>query len=228
MKIRKWFRKLVGSLIQGGGHGGSAYLGLLVAHEAYDKIPALNVEGLGVVIVTSALLKFFQFLDTNPLPEDDEEPPRDKFTSAGGLALLFIIILTTSGCSTLEYQKSIEDHTAAQWINERKGFIENAVAALTQISVYSTQSDTYERERTIQILRAIAGNLNALVNAGIADVDQIRDALKIEEPYFGILMNAVFNVIRLETNTFKENGYGDLTIEIIDAVSKGIMDGVAE
>lgn len=71
MNIRQWSRKLLGSLIQGGSHAGGAYLGLAVAHSMQVDIPALNIKGLCVVVVTSALLKMFNFLESNPVPDDD-------------------------------------------------------------------------------------------------------------------------------------------------------------
>lgn len=72
MNLKTWSRKLLSSVIQGGSHAGSAYLGLAVAHAADANIPALSVKALCVVVVTSGVLKFFQFLDVNPLPPDEE------------------------------------------------------------------------------------------------------------------------------------------------------------
>lgn len=71
MSLKTWARKLLGSLIQGGSHAGGAYLGLAVAHSMQADIPALNIKGLCVVIATSALLKMFNFLESNPIPDDD-------------------------------------------------------------------------------------------------------------------------------------------------------------
>lgn len=71
MNLKQWSKKLLASLIQGGSHAGGAYLGLAIAHSADAAIPALNLKGLCVIIVSSALLKLFNFLESNPIPDDD-------------------------------------------------------------------------------------------------------------------------------------------------------------
>ena len=71
MNIKQWSRKLVGSAIQGGSHAGGAYLGLAIAHAADSSIPALNIKGLCIIIITSALLKLFNFLESNPIPDEE-------------------------------------------------------------------------------------------------------------------------------------------------------------
>lgn len=72
MKTKQWIVKLAGAFIQGIGHGGSAYVGLALVHTVDATVPVLNLESVGIVVLTSGLLKFFQFLDTNPLPVDEE------------------------------------------------------------------------------------------------------------------------------------------------------------
>lgn len=71
MNLKQWSKKLLSSAIQGGSHAGGAYLGLAIAHAADATIPALNIKGLCIIIVTSALLKLFNFLEANPIPDDE-------------------------------------------------------------------------------------------------------------------------------------------------------------
>lgn len=137
------------------------------------------------------------------------------------------IMLSFTGCSTIEFQKENEAkaHAAAEWIAQRSGFIENAVMAITHVAVYSSEADTAERQRTIEILHAIAGNLNTLIANGVTDPDSIRAALKIKEPYFGPIMTAVSSLVQVEMETWRDNGYTHLAANILIAVSKGIASG---
>jgi hypothetical protein len=130
------------------------------------------------------------------------------------------------GCNTVkENVTEAKAEQAASWVKERQGFIEDAVAAITRVAVYSAEKDTFEREKTLGVLHSIAGNLNALVANGIVDPDEIKKALKIDEPYFGSIASAVASLIQVEIGNFKDNGYADLTVSILAAVSKGITDG---
>lgn len=143
--------------------------------------------------------------------------------------LLFLIamsLLALTGCETIK-QNATEPKArdAAQWVRTRSGFIQNAVSAITHVAVYSSEKDTFERERTLEIMHAFASNINLLVSNGTVNPDDIKDALKINEPYFGPLMGAVANLIQVEMGTFQENGYAELSIEILKAVSRGIADG---
>ncbi len=236
MTYKQWSRKLLGSIIQGGSHAGGAYLGLALAHAADIDIPALNIKALCVVVCSSAILKMFNFLDANPIPDDDDTPkPPDKFTESGGLSIkvlpiCIILSLFFSGCQTTDSKIPTEEKAKeyAGWVQERSGFIEDAVASITRVAVYETQKDTFERTRTLEILKAVAGNLNALVHNGIVNPDEISSALRINEPYFGGITSAIASLIQVEMVTFKENGYADLSISILEAVSAGIRDGATE
>lgn len=148
------------------------------------------------------------------------------------VVILFLIVssfLTLfEGCSTIDYQKTVTEEKAkdaSHWIQERQGFIQNAVAAITQVAVYSSDKDTAERANTLVVIHAIAGNVNALINHEKVDPESIKNALKINEPYFAPIMAAITSLIQAELNNFKENGYGSLSIEILKAVSAGLKDG---
>ena len=138
-------------------------------------------------------------------------------------------LLGCSGCATdgVKFEKvnEVSAHKAAEWVKLRSGFIRNAVSAITHVAVYSTEEDTHDRTKTLEILNAIAGNLNALVSQGEVNPEAISQALSINEPYFGPLFASVAMVIQSEMNHFKENGYGHLMIEVIEAASAGIKDG---
>lgn len=142
--------------------------------------------------------------------------------------LFLIAVLLLCGCSTVDYQKELNEDNArkaADWVKERSGFIESAVMSITHIAVYSTEKDTEERTEILNTLHIVSSNLNSLVENKIVEPDSIRAALKIKEPYIGAIMSAVFSLIQVESGHFKENGYGNLSIEILRAVSKGVADG---
>lgn len=149
--------------------------------------------------------------------------------------ILFLIpILALCGCTSnspvdinphvisSEEQKA---HDAAEWVKTRSGFIENAVSSITQVAVYSSQKDANDRIRTLEIMHAIAGNINALVASGTVNPDEIKDALKINEPYFGEVASALTSIIQIELKNFDKNGYQEFAVAILSAVSKGIEDG---
>lgn len=117
---------------------------------------------------------------------------------------------------------------AAQWVQERSGFIEAAVASVTQVAVYSTVKDSDERKDILGAIHLASSNLNALVDNKIVDADSIRAALKIKEEYFNTIFSAVMNLAQAEIKNFRNNGYGDFTLEVLTAVSKGLNDGSAE
>ena len=136
-----------------------------------------------------------------------------------------LLIALTSCQSIKENATEPKARDAAQWVRERSGFIENAVSAITHVAVYTSEKDTFERTRTLEIMNAIAGNVNALIKNEQVDSRSIQLALKIDEPYFGPIMDAVVSLIKVETANFEANGYEDLTIAILEAVAAGIKDG---
>lgn len=145
-----------------------------------------------------------------------------------GLAPILGFSMLFTGCSTLSGVNEEKAHQASDWIKERSGFIENAVAAITHVAVYASDADTAERERTIEIMHAVAGNLNTLIANGQTDPQSIQDALRINEPYFGPIFASIGLLIHTEMQTFSDNGYADLTSNILLAVTKGVRDGTTE
>jgi hypothetical protein len=117
---------------------------------------------------------------------------------------------------------------ASEWVKKRSGFIQNAVQAITHVAVYATDQQTFERQRTIEIIHAISGNLNALIANNQVDSEAIKQALKINEPYFGPIMDSIANIIQAEMGSFRENGYADLSLSILEAVSKGMAAGTVQ
>lgn len=71
MNFKKWIAKLWSAFVKGGSHAATAYIGLAIAHNVESTIPALNLKGLGVVILTSGALAFFRALEESPLPTDE-------------------------------------------------------------------------------------------------------------------------------------------------------------
>jgi hypothetical protein len=146
--------------------------------------------------------------------------------------ILLSILALFTGCQTSKpiLTDVTEENAgrAAEWVKMRSGLIENAVQAITHVAVYSSDSNTVERTRTIEVMHAIAGNLNALIANGKVDSQSIKEALKIDEPYFGTLMNSIADLVQIEIGTFKDNGYASLTVAILTAVSRGIADGTVE
>lgn len=118
-------------------------------------------------------------------------------------------------------------HIAATWVADKSGLIEAAVQGLTQAGIYGFEKDSQERAHTIAAVHVLAANLNALVNSGRVDPDSIRSALDIKEEYIGGIIAGVEPIIANYITIFQKNGYADLTIEIVKAVSKGMEDATA-
>jgi hypothetical protein len=146
--------------------------------------------------------------------------------------LCIVFALFHTGCKTVDNSGPIITEPnalkAANWVKERSGFIEAAVQAITHVAVYSSDENTAERARTLEIMHAIAGNVNALIASGKVDSDSIKAALRIDEPYFGPIMDAVANIVQVELSNFSDNGYKDLGVAVLVAVSRGISDGTAQ
>lgn len=162
--------------------------------------------------------------------EDDQEHEHDRknefIVRAVWLGMLIGCIWLFSGCETIK-ENATEPNArkAAEWVKERSGFIEDAVASITRVAVYASEKDTYERERTLEIMKAMAGNLNALISQGNFNPDEVKQALKINEPYFGEIASALASLIQIELKNFDNNGYADLSLTVLKAVTQGIKDG---
>lgn len=117
---------------------------------------------------------------------------------------------------------------AVKWVKERSGFIEQAVAGITQVAVYSYDKDSDQRKNVIRILHTVSLNLNKLASGNSIDVDELQTSFKIEEDYFRPIIMAIEALILNEISTFEQNGYAQMSLEIIKSVSLGISDGTAQ
>lgn len=144
-----------------------------------------------------------------------------------------IILLTVwyaalfTGCSTPSQSGSIEDKAAyvGDWISQRSGLIQVAVQATTHVLIYSTAESSEERAEVLSRVHAVSDNLYSLVSKDNVDPQAVREALKIKEAYADSIMETVANLYATEYETLKKNGYGNLAIEVLKAVSKGVSDG---
>jgi hypothetical protein len=158
--------------------------------------------------------------------EQDKKQSGELVCRMVWLGMLISSIYLFSGCETIkENTTEPKARQAAEWIKERAGFIEDAVAGITRVAVYASEKDTYERERTLEIMRSMAGNLNALISQGNFNPDEVKQALKINEPYFGEIASALASLIQIELKNFDNNGYADLSLTVLKAVTAGIKDG---
>lgn len=143
----------------------------------------------------------------------------------GFFFILFIaFVLAMTGCSTVNNNEH-KAKLASEWVKERSGFIRDAVAAIVRVSVYATEKDSIERILLLERINSVSRNLTALIDGGITDADSIQKALKINEENFAPIFNAVSALLQVEMKHFRENGYSDLAISVLSAVSKGIADG---
>lgn len=227
--VRHWLYALTSKYISGG--AGSITAGVtasMIAPETFNLSSQFVhfIELVFFTFVGNGIINAMSYLKDNPLPKDDDDDGKGPFNSAGGLALMFFFMLSLSSCSSIDYQKSQEDaHHVASWVTERQGFIENAVAAITQVAIYSTDQDTIERTNMLLLFHVLSNNLNALIDHGNVDAESVRTALKVDETYFTPIVQAITPIIQSEIKTFQENGFGDATIEILKAVTLGIKDG---
>jgi hypothetical protein len=139
------------------------------------------------------------------------------------------LLLGLTSCQSLqENATEPKAREAAQWIKDRSGFIQNAVQAITHVAVYATEKDSHERARTLEIMNAVSGNLHALIVSGEVNPTSIQNALKIDEPYFGPLFASISLLIHTELKKAQDNGYTELSTEILIAVTQGIKSGTVQ
>lgn len=140
--------------------------------------------------------------------------------------LLMGIVLIFTGCSTLP-QNQDEAHKAADFINQRSGFIEDGVAAVVREGVYLAK-DGSDKQRIIDICNAVATAINDCLTSGNTDPESLRRAFIVSEPYYDNLFQAVCKIVFDEIENLKTNGYADETIAIMKATTAGIKDGTAK
>jgi hypothetical protein len=77
-------------------------------------------------------------------------------------------------------------------------------------------------------MNAVSGNLHALIVSGEVNPSSIQNALKIDEPYFGPLFASISLLIHTELKKAQDNGYAELSTEILIAVTQGIKSGTVQ
>lgn len=145
--------------------------------------------------------------------------------------ILSAVLLTMfTGCSTVSPQYVTDQeraHAVAVFVNERAGFIQDAISALVRVAVYSAKEGT-DKEQIVAICHAVSANLNVLLVNGEADPVSIREAFKVKESYLDGLLSSGASIVSSEIQKLKADGYGDAVIAILAAASKGVQDGTAQ
>lgn len=143
--------------------------------------------------------------------------------------LLLIPFILMIGCSTTPkspYEEKAK--IASEWVAERSGFIEVAVQTSTHIIIYSVEKDSEKRAELLAILNTVSTNLNTLISEGKVDPMSVRNALKVKEEYVGTILSGVASIYTAEYSNIQKNGYANLAIEILKAVSRGVANGTIQ
>lgn len=140
------------------------------------------------------------------------------------LILLSLIALTS--CSTVQKYEP-DAQKVADYVNERSGFIENGIAELVRIAVAALPQGS-DKQHYIGIAYGVTSNLNKLIVNGTIDSGAIGQAFEVNDPLLDPGLKIAADLIKLEIEQLKKNGYGDATIAILQAASKGVSDGLAQ
>jgi len=75
-RFRVWISGLSATVIHGAAAAGGAFVGLATAKGLGIDVPQLNVQQLGVVLLSAGLSSLFAYLRKSPIPrpEDDTKP----------------------------------------------------------------------------------------------------------------------------------------------------------
>lgn len=71
--IEKWLFGLVGGVIGGSSTAGLSWLGMAAAHGAGADVPVLNLQALGIILMSGGLSSALAYLAKSPLPPLIEE-----------------------------------------------------------------------------------------------------------------------------------------------------------
>lgn len=138
------------------------------------------------------------------------------------------ILLFLFGCATMNDPALAGDKTSKEWVSKRSESIESTISELTKGAICNYEKGTFGYGQTIEMMKAIAGNINALVASGEVDPDIIRSTLRIQGSYFYPLTAAITSIIHSELETYRLNGHADLSMSVLVAASRGIMKGLPE
>lgn len=145
------------------------------------------------------------------------------------VGMIAILGLSLCGCSTLDFQKNEpKAKELAGWVKNRSGLIQNAVAAATQLAVFSFEKDSEERSKIKADLHIIGESLNVLTTGGTINPEEIRATLDIDEEYIGTILKLAASLFQANLEDFQKNGYGDVSVEIVKSITAGIRDGSTE
>lgn len=151
------------------------------------------------------------------------------------LRCFFILMLMLSlfqlvGCSSLPKAEDITEEKAqraADYIKERSGLIENGVSKIIELAITAIPQGS-DKQHYINIVNGVSSKLNDLLVNGKFDSASIRTACKIEDPIIGGGIALAGELLIVELNTLRKNGYVDFTAAILTAATKGIADGTAQ
>lgn len=110
-RIQHWFHGLMGGIIGGAATSGCAWLGMSAAHSAGVDVPVLNLNSLGIILLSGAIASGLAYLKQSPLPpEDDEEPPKAGTIAA---ALFLALLVCSTGCMSSKWARLIPENKDA-------------------------------------------------------------------------------------------------------------------
>lgn len=143
------------------------------------------------------------------------------------LSALYLVV----GCASVHSENKFDEpkaRDAAEWVRNRAGFIEAAVATITHVAVYSVEKDSVERRNILELLNIVSTKLNVIADGGNFNNEDIEKSLSLKEPDMQIVVAGILNVASFELKNFQKNGYAEFSTEILKAVTKGIADGSAQ
>jgi hypothetical protein len=146
------------------------------------------------------------------------------------LMLCSLLPLFFTGCASGPQLNDVTEkkaEQAAQYVRLQSGLIENAVAGITHIAIYSIPEGT-DKQPIIDRLHIVMENLTSIIKIGETNPTEIRSAFRVNESQFDGIFLAASELVNMEVQQAKKNGYGDLSIEFLSSVAKGISDGTAK
>ena len=80
--MKKYLIKLLNAVIHGVADSGAAFLAVSTAQTLGVSVN-LNLRELGIILIVSTLINLFNFLKTNPIPNDEDQHPLYPFPPEG-------------------------------------------------------------------------------------------------------------------------------------------------
>ncbi len=144
--------------------------------------------------------------------------------------LILPILCLFVSCASVDSVKKFDEpkaRDAAEWVRNRSGFIEAAVATITHVAVYAAEKDSVQRANTLELLNIISSKLNKIAQGGNFESGEIGESLEIKEPELQVIITSILNLASFEFKNFKKNGYAEFSGEVLKAICQGIQDGTA-